>query len=41
MKKVVNPKRVYIKPQLIKFGSVSKLTLKGGSQTDFSNGYAL
>jgi hypothetical protein len=34
-------KRKYTKPQIKKHGSVAKLTLKGGSQADFSNGYQL
>lgn len=32
MKKIVIPKKKYSKPSLKKFGSVAKLTLKGGSQ---------
>lgn len=34
-------KRKYTKPNVKKHGSVAKLTLKGGSQADFSNGYQL
>ncbi|WP_255036722.1 lasso RiPP family leader peptide-containing protein [Lacihabitans soyangensis] len=32
-------KKKYTAPQLIKHGSVSKLTLKGGSTPDFTNTY--
>lgn len=32
-------KKKYKSPQLKKHGSVAKLTLKGGSTPDFSNGY--
>ncbi|MFY7908260.1 MAG: lasso RiPP family leader peptide-containing protein [Emticicia sp.] len=35
------PKRKYVSPVLKKHGSVADLTLKGGSQPDFSNGYQL
>ena len=32
-------KKKYVSPVLKKHGSVAKLTLKGGSQPDFANGY--
>ena len=34
-----NIKKKYTTPKLKKHGSVAKLTLKGGSQPDFANGY--